>query len=104
VDLQSAPGFSCTEVVFVGLDFRVEVLLGELTDHWFANLRVASVLSPKPECDQPTVVPWAANKKGKYAMGKSWKWFVLSIFAVQIAIFAAPPPTGCGRFGISDQR
>jgi lipid-binding SYLF domain-containing protein len=24
-------------------------------------------------------------------MGKSWKWFVLSIFAVQIAIFAAPP-------------
>ena len=96
MDLQSAPGFSCAGAVFVGLDFRVQVLLGELTDNWFANLRLASVLSPKPECDQPTVVPWAANKKGKYAMGKFWKWFMLSIFAVQIAIFAAPQPAAAG--------
>jgi hypothetical protein len=27
------PGFSCTGAVFVGLDFRVQILLGELTDN-----------------------------------------------------------------------
>jgi lipid-binding SYLF domain-containing protein len=31
------------------------------------------------------------EQRGKNAMGKSWKWFLLSIFAVQIAILAVSP-------------